>query len=126
MTTTKVFLALALFFAVPGALLSQTPGSQAPGQPGQAAPVEPPTSAAPVLQTAAGELSKVDAEAKSFWLKAADGTEMEFKYNESTQVSGAANNAEGLGAMSGARVTVQFARLAGSNVAAKIEVLPRS
>jgi hypothetical protein len=51
---------------------------------------------------------------------------MEFKYNDSTQVTGAANNPEGLATMSGARVTVQFSKLAGSNVAARVEVLPRS
>jgi hypothetical protein len=77
----------------------------------------------PILQTAAGELSKVDPESQSLWIKAADGSEMQFKYTDNTQVTGAADSAEGLANKNGSRVSVQFSKVGDANVAAKIEVL---
>jgi len=117
--TMKLFLvpmALALF-ASPVSLWS----GQAGQDPGQA-----PGQAAPILQTAAGELSRVAPESQSFWLKAADGSEMQFKYSDATEVSGEADSTEGLANQNGSRISVQFQMLAGENIAAKIEVLPRS
>jgi hypothetical protein len=77
-------------------------------------------------QTAKGELSRVDAASKSFWIKAADGSEMEFKYDDKTEVTGAAKNAEGLAGTSGSKVAVEFEKAEGANKALKIEVMSRS
>ena len=118
----KVFLAplaLALLFAVPESLWSGQAG-QGPGA------SQAPKQASPILQTAVGELARVDPGSKSLWMKAADGTEMQFKYTDITQVKGATDSSEGLAKMSGNRVSIQFQRVAGENIAAKIEVLPRS
>ena len=118
-------------FLVPMVLaLLASPGSlwsaQAAQEPAQAPAAQEPEKAAPVLQTAAGELTRVDAGSKSFWIKAADGMEMQFKYTDATEVTGATDSPEGLAKMSGNRVSVQFHKLAGENIAAKIEVLPHA
>ena len=120
-------------FLVPMVLaLLASPGSlwsaQAAQEPAQAAAAQEPApeKAAPVLQTAAGELTRVDAGSKSFWIKTADGMEMQFKYTDATEVTGATDSPEGLAMLSGSRVSVQFEKVAAENIAAKIEVLPRA
>jgi len=110
-------LAFALLFAVPQGIWS--------GPAGQGRE-QAPTQAAPILERAAGELSRVEPGTQSLWIKAADGSEMEFKYTNNTKVTGAADSTEGLANMHGSRVSVQFSKLDGANVAAHIEVLPRS
>jgi hypothetical protein len=70
-------------------------------------------------QIAEGELVKVDAAAKSLWVKTAKG-EMEFKYNDQTQISGAEGGVEGLATQSGAPVKVHFD--AATKTASRIEV----
>jgi hypothetical protein len=65
------------------------------------------------------QLSKVDAASKTLWVKTDKG-EMEFKYNDQTQISGAEGGAEGLATQSGAPVKVHFD--AASKTATKIEV----
>lgn len=113
-------------FLVPMVLaLFATPASLWSGQAAQE-PSQAPGQASPTLQTAAGELSRVAPESKAFWIKAADGSEMQFKYTDATEVTGEADSAEGLANMSGNRVRVQFQELAGEKLAAKIEVLPRA
>ena len=66
-----------------------------------------------------GELSKVDPASKTLWVKTDKG-EMEFKYNDQTQISGAEGGAEGLATQSGAPVKVHFD--AASKTATRIEV----
>ena len=66
-----------------------------------------------------GELSKVDPASKTLWVKTAEG-EMEFQYNDQTQISGAEGGAEGLATQSGAPVKVHFD--AASKTATRIEV----
>jgi hypothetical protein len=117
---TNVFLAplvLVLAFAIP-ALWSGQVGEQQPGQ-------QPGRTSGAQTQTAAGELARVDEDNKSFWIKAADGTEMEFKYNDQTQVTGAADSPEALAGKDGSRVSVQFSKMGADNMASRIEVLPR-
>jgi len=75
------------------------------------------------LQTFEGELSKVDATAKKLWVKGSDGKEMEFGYNEQTQIIGAEGSIEGLATLSGTRVKVHFEEA--SKIAAAIEVQGR-
>ena len=66
-----------------------------------------------------GELSKVDPASKTLWVKTDKG-EMEFKYNDQTQISGAEGGAEGLATQSGAPVKVDFD--AATKTATRIEV----
>ena len=66
-----------------------------------------------------GELSKVDPAAKTLSVKTAKG-EMEFRYNDQTQISGAEGGVEGLATQSGAPVKVHFD--AASKTATRIEV----
>ena len=67
---------------------------------------------------AEGELTKVDAAAKTLSVKTAKG-DMEFRYNDQTQISGA-DGVEGLATQSGAPVKVHFD--GASKTATKIEV----
>jgi len=69
-------------------------------------------------QIAEGSLVKVDAAAKTLSVKTPRG-EMEFRYNEQTQISGA-DGVEGLATQSGAPVKVHFD--GASKTATKIEV----
>jgi hypothetical protein len=55
-----------------------------------------------------GELVTVNVTAKTVTVKSADGASQQFVYNDATQISGAASNAEGLAAMKQARVTVHY------------------
>ena len=73
-------------------------------------------------QIAEGELVKVDAAAKTLSVKTAKG-EMEFRYNEQTQVIGAEGGTEGLATQSGAQVKVHFD--AATKTASRIEVAKR-
>ena len=66
-----------------------------------------------------GELSKVDPASKTLSVKTPKG-DMEFRYNEQTQISGAEGGVEGLATQSGAQVKVHFD--AASKTATKIEV----
>ena len=66
-----------------------------------------------------GALTKVDAAAKTLSVKTAKG-DMEFRYNDQTQVSGAEGGVEGLATQSGAPVKVHFD--AASKTATRIEV----
>jgi hypothetical protein len=70
-------------------------------------------------QIVEGELAKVDAAAKTLSVKTSKG-EMEFRYNDQTQISGAEGGVEGLATQSGAPVKVHFD--AASKTATKIEV----
>jgi len=70
-----------------------------------------------------GELTKVDPDAKTLSVKNSKGKEMEFRYDDQTQISGAEGGVEGLATQSGAQVRVHFD--ATSKTATKIEVQPR-
>lgn len=65
---------------------------------------QPPQSQAQPIQ---GDLVKVDTEAKVLTVKVADGDEVQFQYNDSTEISGA-KGAAGLATMKEGRVTVHF------------------
>jgi Cu/Ag efflux protein CusF len=58
-------------------------------------------------QSIQGDLVKVDAEAKVLTVKGADGAEVQFQYNDRTEISGA-KGAAGLATMKEGRVTVHF------------------
>ena len=102
---------LSIFFLFTGLILAQQAERQK--QPAQA-------QAQGKLQTFDGELAKVDASAKRLWVKGSDGKEVEFGYNEQTQIIGAEGSIEGLATMSGSRVKVHFDEA--SKTAAAIEI----
>ena len=74
---------------------------------------EPQPQPAPAQEQAAqpqpiqGDLVSVDADAKVLTVKVADGTEVQFQYNDSTDISGT-QGAAGLATMKEGRVTVHF------------------
>jgi hypothetical protein len=102
---------LSIFFLFTGLIVAQQTDRQQ-----QAAPAQ----AQEKLQAFEGELAKVDATAKRLWVKGSDGKEMEFGYNEQTQIIGAGGSVEGLATMSGTRVKVHYDEA--SKTASAIEV----
>ncbi|PYV85718.1 MAG: hypothetical protein DMG05_22135 [Acidobacteria bacterium] len=102
---------LSIFFLFTGLIVAQQTDRQQ-----QAAPAQ----AQEKLQAFEGELAKVDATAKRLWVKGSDGKEMEFGYNEQTQIIGAGGSVEGLATMSGTRVKVHYDEA--SKIASAIEV----
>jgi hypothetical protein len=94
------------------------PRQEPPAAPRQA---EPPAQAQ--VQTAQGELLDVDAKGNTLNIKTAT-SEMTFKYNESTKVSGAQKGVAGLATMTGSQVTVQYRKDGAANLATSIEIRP--
>ena len=56
----------------------------------------------------AGDLVDVDTAGKTLSVKVADGSEVKFKYTETTEITGAKDGAAGLATMKNAKVTVHF------------------
>ena len=87
------------------------PPSQPPSQPGQP-PSQPPERARPTEQAKAaqiqGDLVNVDAAKRLITVKVADGSNMEFAYNDKTEVTGAKDGVAGLATMKDSKVTVHF------------------
>ncbi len=81
---------------------------------------QPPVQGQSRMQIFQGELTKVDATAKTLWVKGSNGTEKDFLYNEQTQIVGAEGGVEGLATESGSLVKVYFDQE--SKTALKIEV----
>ena len=77
-------------------------------------------------KTAQGELLRVDAETKMFWIKGADDKEQQFSYTEATEVTGEAENVEGLSGEAGTRVTVDYRSEGEKAVATKIAIHPEA
>ena len=55
-----------------------------------------------------GQLKSVDPDAKTIVVTSSDGTDMEFRYDEQTQITGAQDSIEGLASSSGSEVTVFY------------------
>jgi len=97
---------LALVVGVIPVVADQAPPPQTP-PPSQAPPADQTPRAkdpAPIQ----GELVSVNADAKQLTVKIADGTEVQFLYDDATEVSGAKGGAAGLATMKQGRVTVHF------------------
>ena len=94
--------------------------------PGFASQEPQPSQPQPQSQSIQGDLVRVDADAKAVIVKAADGTEVPFQYDDSTEVSGA-KGAAGLATMKEGRVTVHFKEDAQTKtkLATRIIVEPR-
>jgi Cu/Ag efflux protein CusF len=71
---------------------------------------------------AQGELVKVDADAKMITIKSAEGAELQFAYNDKTEVSGARDGVAGLATKAGTKVSVQFTEEGGAKLATRIAV----
>jgi hypothetical protein len=68
-----------------------------------------------------GELTRVDTNAKTIWVMGAEGKEMDFQYNEETQIVGAEGSVEGLATQSGTPVKVHFDKKTRTAYAIEVE-----
>jgi hypothetical protein len=75
---------------------------------------------------AEGQLLRVDGNAKTFMIRTADGTQMQFIYNDDTTVTGADDRISGLATMTGAAVTIAYTKKQQDNIATQIEVKKRT
>jgi hypothetical protein len=129
--TSRVLVALgAVTLMTYGSALAQQAPAQPPQAPPSASPAIPPAApAAPAAAqggaqaeaTASGELLSVDAKANTLNVKTAT-SEMTFKYDDATKISGATKAAAGLATMTGAQVTVRYKKEGASNMATSIDV----
>jgi hypothetical protein len=121
---------VAAFVTLAGAAIANAQ-SQSPRDP-SAQPRDPsaspsaqqtPSSQAPSARetTISGELTRVNPDTKMFSVKSATG-EIQFKYSDTTVVTGAQKTVAGLATMSGEQVTVSYRAEGGTNMATKIEV----
>lgn len=111
-----------------GSVMAQAPAQPpapipAPGAPPQQAQPQPRAQAAQD-QTARGELTSVDATAKTLTIKPTEGAEQKFTYTETTKVTGGREGVAGLATMSGRQVTVHFTMQGANRVASEIELMP--
>ena len=95
------------------------PGAPPPGAPG-AGPA-PERGAPQAGTTASGELSDVDAKDMTITVKTAT-SDMKFKYDSSTKVTGAQKAVAGLATAKGSQVTVQYKKDGADNIATSIDV----
>jgi hypothetical protein len=72
-----------------------------------------------------GQLTKVDATAKSISVKGSTGPEMQFNYDDQTQVIGPEKDIQGLAGKSGAALKVSYRQEKGINWATRIEILEK-
>jgi hypothetical protein len=120
----KSLIAVAAFMTLAGAAIANAQG-QSPRDPSAQSPSaqQPPSSQAPAARetTISGELTRVNPDTKMFSVKSATG-EIQFKYSDTTVVTGAQKTVAGLATMSGEQVTVSYRAEGGTNMATKIEV----
>ena len=136
----RVFVTLAtaaFLFAVGAQAIAQQdgpaqgpPGGQA--RPGGQQPPSPSSPASPspsgalgqsqAATTATGEITDVDSKSKTLTLKTAAGSEMKFKWDDSTKVTGSQKDAAGLATATGRQVTIQYKKDGQSNMATSIDV----
>jgi hypothetical protein len=122
----RTLIALAILVVLPGFAWSAQSGSPSGKQqePLQAPQDKPKGEAA--LQTAEGELTRMDADKQLIWIRTADDKEMQFSYTKQTAVEGTGGTAEGLGEMKGSYLTIDYKSEGGVNTAVKIAVQPAS
>jgi hypothetical protein len=110
-----------------GSALAQQAPPQAPAPPAvsPAAPPAAPSAAQGQAQTqkASGELVSVDAKASTLTVKTSTA-EIDFKYDDSTKVTGASKGTAGLATMAGAQVVISYKKDGATNMATDIEVKP--
>ena len=94
--------------------------AEAPAQ--SSSPAQKPDSGQSAVMTAQGELVSVDAKANTLSIKTTAPTEMTFRYNDETKVSGAQKGVAGLATATGSQVTIQYRKDGATNLATNIEV----
>ncbi len=109
-----------------GAPPAQTPSTQAP--PAQTPPAQTPPAQRPPAQAPAaaekvfeGQLTKVDATAKSISVKGTEGPDMVFTYTDQTQMVGPDQTIQGLAGKPGAKLKVSYREAGTTKTATKIE-----
>ena len=102
-------------------LLISAPTVEAQQQP-PAPAQEQPEQQAPRVESVEGDLTKVDADKKMITVKAADGAEHQFTYNDDTVISGAQEGTQGLAGAEGTKVKVFFTSTNEAHTATRIEV----
>lgn len=110
---------------------AQNPPSPPPTEQPATPPATDTTAQAPASTTAdqkmkmSGELLSVDPTTKMLTIKADDGRESKFSYNDQTVISGVKEQAAGLATAAGSKVTVEYTGSGDSMVATKIKVTPK-
>jgi len=118
--TLKGLVAIAAFMLAGAGIANAQSSSARPDPTAQ----QPPSSQNPSTSretSITGELMRVNPDAKMFTVKNATG-EIQFKYSDSTVVTGAQKTVAGLATMSGEQVTVSYRVDNGANIATHIEV----
>lgn len=69
-----------------------------------------------------GELLRVDTDNKVIAIRSENNQEQQFKYTDDTQIAGEGRNIQGLSAMTGAKVSVEFEAEGETAVATRINV----
>jgi hypothetical protein len=116
----RTFMSVATL-VVAGGMVAVLAQQQQPGagrEPGQ----QPPAAGQQQGSISRGELTNVNATAKTLTVRGADKQEMQFTYNDRTDVTGAKEGVAGLASMKGSQVTVHYNKEGSNNVATKIEV----
>ena len=119
--TLKGLVAIAAFMTLAGAGIANAQSQSVRPDP---TAQQPPSSQSPSTSretSITGELMRVNPDAKMFTVKNATG-EIQFKYSDSTVVTGAQKTVAGLATMSGEQVTVSYRVENGANLATQIEV----
>jgi hypothetical protein len=88
---------------------------------------KPTTEQAPAkaLEPMTGEIVSVDTNTKTFAIKTGADSDMKFAYSEETEVVGGEKGPAGLATSAGTLVKVTYDVHGTSNIAIKIEVLPK-
>jgi hypothetical protein len=73
-----------------------------------------------------GQLTKVDATAKSISVKGSTGPEMMFSYDDQTQVIGPEKTIQGLAGKTGTALKVTYHQDKGMNWATRVEILEKA
>jgi hypothetical protein len=121
---TPVALAFVLGTAVQTFAQSSENPPQAQQQPRPDAQQPRPDAPAQNVATAQGELTDVNAKASTLTVKTA-ASEMTFRYDDQTKVTGAQKVVAGLATMTGSQVTVQYRKDGQTNIATSIDVQAR-
>lgn len=74
------------------------------------------------VKTVMGDLKSVDSDAKKLVITTSEGNDMEFLFDERTEIIGAGGTIEGLSANSGTRVKVSYNEENGQNRATQVKV----
>jgi hypothetical protein len=100
---------MAVILAAPVSAQAPTPTPQAQAQtPPQTPPAPAREAAQPLKSPIEGELVSVDTVAKKITVKPATGADLEFTYDDKTNISGAHKDAAGLATHKAGKVTVHF------------------